>query len=137
MLSTAIAVSCSSWLSISVMLVNSIALTFMPFLPCLQLKETHTWEYHKQSMHGLPSEKWNMHLCKQRQVYLYGSSFMLYSLGSHLHRIMKTPIQTAATTSTIIITAIPASRPGSVDGLAPGSADGLVPESLDELLALG
>ena len=46
-------------------------------------------------------------------------------------------MQTAASTSTIAITATPASRPGSEDDLVPGPADGLVSELLDELLALG
>ena len=46
-------------------------------------------------------------------------------------------MQTAVSTSTITITATPASRPGSKGDLAPWSTDGLVPGSVDELVAPG
>ena len=73
------------------------------------------------------------------QVYLY--VVIPYAVKrtdrAYLHRISKAKIQTAATTSTITITATPASRPRSEDNLASGPADGLAPGSLDELVALG
>jgi len=46
-------------------------------------------------------------------------------------------MQTAASTSTITITATPASRPGSKGDLAPWSTDGLVPGSVDKLVVPG
>ena len=46
-------------------------------------------------------------------------------------------MQTAVSTSTITITATPASRPESKGDPAPQSTDGLVPGSVDELVAPG
>ena len=64
MLSTLVAVSCSSLLSLSVMSVNSTVVIFMPFLPCLCLKET---------IHGRVWTKW--HLREQGQVHLHSSKY--------------------------------------------------------------
>jgi len=129
MLSTLVAVSCSSLLSISVMLANSTAVAFISFLlPCLCLKESHI---HKSATTEFipPSERVNdilkitgtkwpcLYTCVGVLVWQQLHVDIIYRqrLGPYLNQIRSTTMLTAASTNTITNTATPASRPGSRD----------------------
>jgi len=133
MLSTAIAVSSSSLLSLSDMSANSTAVIFMPILPCLCLKE------HENAINRVWTTYLKVKACtskKRDKVNKWCSKLMLskyIQIRVYLHRITRTTMQTATSTSTITITATPASRP--VDELAPGSVGPPPPELVDKLAA--